>query len=98
MTPVALIATINATAGSGRELGTLLADYAQHVLAMDGAERFEVYEDTSDPDVFIVIERYRDHDAFKLHLDDPANTELNSKLQNLSAGGSSLQFISQLPH
>ncbi|CAN5351024.1 hypothetical protein BH11ACT5_BH11ACT5_12290 [soil metagenome] len=96
MAAVNLIATIRSAPGSATELAGLLADYARHVLTMEGAERFEVDEDAQRTDVFMVIERYSDADAFRLHLEDPANSALNSKLEELSDGGSSLTFIAQV--
>lgn len=44
------------------------------------------------PTRIVIIEQYRDDDAFAAHLADPENETLNAKLGELTPGGSSLQF------
>lgn len=93
MTAINLIATIKAHPETADAVHSLLSAYAGHVLTMDGAERFELYTDREDPTVLVVIERYRDDAAFAEHLADPANAELNSKMADLTDGGSTLRFL-----
>lgn len=93
MSAVNLIATIPAYANTADEVRRLLEDYAAHCLTMDGTERFEVYADRDLPTRIVVVERYRDQEAFRLHLSDPENAVLNGTLAELTDGGSSLQFL-----
>ena len=93
MTAVDLIATIPARVETVAEVRELLNAYAEHCLAMDGTERFEVYLDRDVTRNVVVIERYRDEAAFQLHLGDPANGVLNARLADLTDGGSTLQFL-----
>lgn len=92
MTAVDLIATIPARVETVAEVRELLSAYAEHCLAMDGTDRFEVYLDRDGAQV-VVIERYRDEAAFQLHLGDPENGVLNARLADLTDGGSTLQFL-----
>lgn len=71
----------------------LLREYAVHVNADPGCDRFEVYVDRDDADRIVVIERYRDQEAFANHLADPENEVLNAKLADVTLGGSQLQFL-----
>ncbi|MFT3875319.1 MAG: antibiotic biosynthesis monooxygenase [Propioniciclava sp.] len=91
--PVDLIATIPSRPGEGARVLALLQEYAVHVNATPGTERFEVYADRDNPDVIVVIERYRDDAAFAEHIADPANGVLNASLAELTLGGSQLQFL-----
>ena len=91
--PVDLIASIPSRPGLGAQVLALLQDYAVHVNADPGCERFEVYADRDDPDTLVVIERYRDDAAFADHLADPANGVLNASLGELTLGGSQLRFL-----
>ena len=93
VTAVNLIASIPARAETVDEVRALLVEYGAHVLAMAGAERFEVYVDRDNPTTVVVVERYADDQAFAEHLADPANAVLNEALADLTDGGSSLQFL-----
>lgn len=93
MNAVNLIATIPAFEHTSTQVRHLLEDYATHCLAMEGTERFEVYSDRDRPSRIVVVERYRDDAAFRLHLADPANAVLNDELSRLTDGGSTLQFL-----
>lgn len=90
---VDLIASIPARPGRGDEVLALLREYAVHVNANPGCDRFEVYVDRDDPDRVVVVERYRNEDAFAAHLTDPENGVLNARLADLTLGGSQLQFL-----
>lgn len=93
-TAVDLIARIPSQPGRGPEVLALLREYAVHVNADPGCDRFEVYLDRDDSAQVVVIERYRDEAAFAAHVADPANGVLNAKLAELTQGGSQLQFLS----
>lgn len=90
---VDLIASIPSREGCGGQVLTLLQEYAVHVNADPGCDRFEVYVDRDDSDRIVVIERYRDDAAFADHLADPENAVLNGRLAELTLGGSQLQFL-----
>lgn len=92
---VDLIAAIPSRPGKGPEVLALLQEYAVHVNADPGCDRFEVYLDRDDSDQVVVIERYHDDAAFAAHLADPENAVLNAKLADLTLGGSQLQFLVQ---
>lgn len=91
--PVDLIAVIPCREGRGAEVLGLLREYAVHVNADPGCDRFEVYVDRDDSDRIVVLERYRDDAGFAAHIADPANAELNVRLASLTQGGSQLQFL-----
>lgn len=91
--PVDLIASIPSRPGLGSQVLALLQEYAVHVNADPGCDRFEVYVDRDDADRIVVLERYRDDAAFADHLADPENAVLNAKLAELTLGGSQLQFL-----
>ena len=93
MAAVNLIASIPARAETVDDVRALLVEYAAHVVAMPGAERFEVYVDRDNPTTVVVVERYADDKAFAEHLADPANAVLNDALASLTDDGSSLQFL-----
>ena len=90
---VNLIAQIEARPETVDEVKAVMDEYAAHVLSMDGSDRFEVYRDRDIPTRIVIIEQYRDDDAFAAHLADPENETLNAKLGELTSGGSSLQFL-----
>lgn len=90
---VNLIAQIPSRPGKGAEVLALLQEYAVHVNADPGCDRFEVYLDREQGDQVVVIERYRDGAAFEAHIADPQNAVLNGKLAELTLGGSRLQFL-----
>lgn len=90
---VNLIAQIEARPETVDEVKTVMEEYAVHVLSMNGSDRFEVYRDKDIPTRIVIIEQYRDDDAFAAHLADPENETLNAKLADLTPDGSSLQFL-----
>ena len=90
---VNLIAQIEARPDTVDDVKVLMDEYAAHVLSMEGSDRFEVYRDKDIPTRIVIIEQYRDDDAFAAHLADPENETLNAKLGELTPGGSSLQFL-----
>lgn len=75
-----LIASIPSRPGEGGLVLALLREYAVHVNADSGCDRFEVHLDRDDPGRIVVIERHRDDAAFAGHLADPENAVLNSRL------------------
>lgn len=91
---VSLIARFECRDGAREVVADLIGAYAEHVNASLGTVRFEVYTERDDPNQFVIIECYRDEDAFKAHLADPANTAFNDKLGPLITGDASeLTFL-----
>ena len=75
----------------------LIGAYAEHVNASPGTVRFEVYTERDNPNQFVIIECYRDEDAFKGHLADPENTVFNDKLGPLISGDASELTFLEVP-
>ncbi|MFT0762511.1 antibiotic biosynthesis monooxygenase family protein [Actinomyces sp. F1_1611] len=92
MSAVNLIARIPCPVENLTAVQQLLEEYGAHVRTMDGAERFEVYR-AQDADEVVVLERYRDQQAFAEHMADPANKVLNDRLGELTPTGSALTFL-----
>ncbi len=90
---VNLIAQIEARPDTADAVRVLMDEYAAHVLSMEGSDRFEVYRDKDNPTRIVILEQYRDDDAFAAHLADPENETLNARLSKLTDGGSDLQFL-----
>lgn len=90
---VNLIAQIEAHPDTADAVKVLMDEYAAHVLSMEGSDRFEVYRDKDNSNRIVILEQYRDQDAFAAHLADPENETLNAQLSKLTDGGSDLQFL-----
>ncbi len=90
---VNLIAQIEARPDTADAVRVLMDEYAAHVLSMEGSDRFEVYRDKDNSNRIVILEQYRDQDAFAAHLADPENETLNAQLSKLTDGGSDLQFL-----
>ena len=93
MGSINLIAQIEARTETVDAVHELMDRYAEHVLTMDGSERFEVYRDRDRPTRIVILEQYRDDKAFSEHLGDPENETLNARLGELTDHGSDLQFL-----
>lgn len=75
-----LIARFTVRAGSAGAVTALLTEYAAVVRSERGNLLFEPHREVDRPEVFVVVEKYRNQDAFQAHLDDPANAEFNGML------------------
>jgi quinol monooxygenase YgiN len=84
-----LVARFECLVGARDAALELLSDYARHVLASAGTQRFEIYTEREGPERIVVIERYTDEASFRAHLADPANGRFNNRLAPLIAGGAS---------
>lgn len=56
-----------------------------------------MYTERDNPNQFVVIECYRDEDAFKGHLADPENAVFNDKLRPLISGDASELTFLEVP-
>ncbi len=89
-----LIATFTARAGEGATVTRLIATYADVVRSEPGNERFEPFTDAADDHRFVVVESYRDDDAFAAHLGARANADFNTELlHHIVEPASVLQFL-----
>lgn len=95
MRAIDLVARIDTYEDTTDKVHDLLVEYGKHVLAMVGSQRFEVYHDRDNALQIVVLERYRNDEAFTEHLADPENAVLNGKLADLTDGGSTLQFLTE---
>ncbi|HUX72235.1 MAG TPA: antibiotic biosynthesis monooxygenase [Cellulomonadaceae bacterium] len=89
-----LIATFTARAGERATVTRLIADYAEVVRSEPGNERFEPFTDAADDHRFVVIESYRDDEAFAAHLGARAGADFNAELMHhIVEPASVLQFL-----
>lgn len=64
---VRLIITLNAAADRGDELVDALRARAADVVTEPGCEQFEVFQSADNPDVLVLLERWRDQRALDAH-------------------------------
>ena len=83
---VSLIARFECRDGARKVVAGLIGAYSKHVNASPGTVRFEVYTERDNPNRFVIIECYRDKDAFKAHLTDLENAVFNDKIGLLISG------------
>ena len=94
---VNLIARFTCRGGAREVVADLIGAYAEHVNASPGTVRFEVRTERDNPNQFVVIECYRDEDAFKAHLADSENAVFNDKLRPLISGDASELTFLEVP-
>jgi quinol monooxygenase YgiN len=94
--PITLIATFQAIPGEDSTVLGLISDYAKVVRGEPGNLRFEVYTDRGDTHAFVIVEQYRNQEAFEAHLAGQDGHTFNTRLAPLVAGGgSTLQFLTR---
>ncbi len=105
--PVRLVAEFTARSGHEQEVASLLAALRADVRNEPGCVRFDSFQVASAPDGidipsgpapigarFVVIEEYRDIEAFRAHLSAPYGAEFNHRLRGLILeSGSVLTFL-----
>lgn len=94
---VSLVARFECRDGARELVAGLIGAYSEHVNASPGTVRFEVYTERDNPNQFVVIECYRDEDAFKAHLADSENAVFNDKLRPLISGDASELTFLEVP-
>ena len=94
---VNLIAKFECRDGARDPVSALIGAYAEHVITSPGTQRFEVYTERDNPNQFVIIEQYRDEEAFQGHLADPENAVFNDRLGPLIAGDASELTFLQTP-
>jgi quinol monooxygenase YgiN len=91
-----LIATFRAQPDAIDQVRDLIVGYGESVRQEPGNVFFEIYTDNSDPAAFVIVERYRNDEAFSAHLGTELGKEFNAKLSALIEGtGSELQFLTR---
>lgn len=91
---VTLYAEFTARHGRAEEVESLIGSYAGHVRAEPGNVLFDVYRRAEEPDRFVVLEIYRDQEAFDAHLGAEAGRAFNDALLPLIVEpGSRLSFL-----
>jgi quinol monooxygenase YgiN len=75
--------------GSEAAVTALVLDLADAVRAEPGCLQFEPYTRSDDPRSWIVVEAYRDEEAFVTHLSNPHTRSFNSQIEGHVVGGAS---------
>ena len=94
---VNLIARFECRDGAREVVADLIGAYSEHVNSSPATVRFEVYTERDNPNQFVIIECYRDEEAFKAHLADPENAAFNDKLGPLISGDASELTFLEIP-
>lgn len=95
--PTILHATFTARPDAAERIAALLRDFAEEVRREEGNIVFDATRLRDDPDRFFVYEVYRDEDAFRTHLANPAGGPFNAQLQQLIVEPSSqLTFLTRI--
>lgn len=91
-----LIATFRAKDGHFEDVRALIVGYGDFVRQEPGNVFFEIYSDFEDTHEFVIVERYRDQEAFDAHLGTREGQLFNESLTPLIEGsGSQLQFLTR---
>src|SRR2546423_14683518 len=78
------IVKLVATEGREEDLIDLLGRMAAAAAKDDGCEIYAVHRSRAEPSTFFLYERYRDKDAFKLHMANEPLKELGGGLRDLT--------------
>ena len=69
-TTVQMIAEVRAVPQHADDLARLFTEFAEHTRNEPGCERFEVYRQTEEPNVFVAVMSFSDEQALQAHLED----------------------------
>ena len=64
---IRLFVQINAAPGKGTELAQAMAERCREVQAEPGCEHYEVFQSALEPDKLILLERWSDPEALRVH-------------------------------
>ncbi|CAN5579580.1 putative quinol monooxygenase [soil metagenome] len=96
--PVSLLAEFTALPGTRSEVAALVARLVDDVRAEPGNMVFDAWVQTDEPDRWLVVEMYRDKQAFEAHLAAPHCHAFNRAIVGLVHGdGSQLTWLSPSP-
>lgn len=93
---VAVVAKIRVRKGKADELVQLLKDILPSVKKEKGTLFYTVNRDRTDPDVVVVIERYKNDAAFQSHSSTPYLAGLFEKAQALVEGNMELTMMDEI--
>ena len=95
--PTILHATFTARPGEAETVAALLRDFAEEVRREEGNVVFDATRLIDEPDHFFVYEVYRDEEAFRAHLANPAGGPFNAALQQrILEPSSQLTFLRRI--
>lgn len=93
---VAVVAKIGVKEGKADELVQLLKDILPSVKKEDGTLYYTVNRDRTNPNLVVVIEKYKDDAAFQAHSSTPYLAELFGKAQSLVEGDMELMMMDEI--
>ena len=93
---VAVVAKIGVKEGKADELVQLLKDILPSVKKEEGTLYYTVNRDRTDPNLVVVIEKYKDDASFQAHSSTPYLAELFGKAQSLVEGNMELMMMDEI--
>ena len=65
--PIRLLVTINAASGTGSERAQAMRERLAAVRQEPGCEQYDLFQNTEDPDVLVMVERWSDQASLDAH-------------------------------
>jgi quinol monooxygenase YgiN len=93
---VAVIAKIGVKEGKADELVQLLKDILPSVKQEEGTLYYTVNRDRTNPNLVVVVEKYKDDAAFAAHGSTPYLAELFGKAQSIVEGDMELMLMDEI--
>jgi len=93
---IAVIAKIKAKEGKAEEIVQLFKEIIPQVRQEEGTLFYTLNRDPSNPNLLVVIERYRDRDALKVHSKTPYFLEMSRKMGPFLEGGLELSVLDEI--
>ena len=93
---IAVIAKIKAKEGKAEEIVQLFKEIIPQVRQEEGTLFYTLNRDPSNPNLLVVIERYRDRDALKVHSKTPNFLEMSRKMGPFLEGGLELSVLDEI--
>jgi len=93
---LAVVAKIGVKEGKADELVELLKDILPSVKKEEGTVYYTVNKDRANPNLVVVIEKYRDDAAFQAHSTTPYLAELFAKSAALLEGDMELMMMDEV--
>ncbi len=93
---LAVIAKIKVQDGKADELIQLMKDIIPSVKQEEGTLYYTVNKDRNDPNLVVVVEKYKDDAAFGAHSSTPYLADLFGKAQALVAGDMELMMMDEV--
>lgn len=97
VTPLVLIARLTATPETAETLGDGLRALIAPTLAEDGALAYALHRDNEDPNVWILVERWRSRADLDAHFAQPYTRALMDLFPELLAKNMDLSFATEIP-